>query len=78
MPVIVLDVPVRAWNETVIQAILHGLDHWPDNHRETGHTIVEMTGTWEKLNTTLTRIRKKQPDVELLAVMESKEKHDCE
>jgi hypothetical protein len=77
MPVIVLDVPVRAWNETVVQSVLHGLDLCPDYHRETGNTLVEITGTWDKLNTTLTRIKRKQPLVQLLGVMESKENDQC-
>jgi hypothetical protein len=77
MPVIVLDVPMPAWNETVIQSVLHGLDICPDYHREKGNTVVEITGTWQKLNTTLTRIKAKQPGVELLGVMETKENDQC-
>lgn len=73
MPVMVLDVPVECWNETVVQSVMHGLDFSPDYHREKGNTIVEITGTWQKLNTTLTRIKDKQIKVQLLAVMESKE-----
>ena len=72
MPVMVLDVPIRAWNEVVVQSVLFGLDLMPDEHREIGNTIVEITGTWEKLNSALTRIRRKA-NPELLAVMESKE-----
>lgn len=77
MPVIVLDVPIRAWNETVIQSVLHGLDMCPENHREQGNTVVEITGTWDKLNTTLGRIKRKQPEVDLLGVMETKENDQC-
>jgi hypothetical protein len=76
MPVMVIDVPVESWNETILQSVMYGLDFCPDNHREIGNTVVEITGTWEKLNTTLTRIKKKR-DVQLLAVMESKENEQC-
>jgi hypothetical protein len=77
MPVMVLDVPVESWNETVVQSVMHGLDFCPDYHREKGNTVVEITGTWTKLNTTLTRIKYKYPKVLLLAVMESKENELC-
>lgn len=73
MPVMILDVPLECWNETVVQSVMHGLDFSPDYHRENGNTIVEITGTWDKLNTTLTRIKDRQIKVQLLAVMESKE-----
>jgi hypothetical protein len=74
MPVIVLDVPVPAWNEVVIQSVLYGLDMSPDSHRQEGNTIVEITGTWEKLNQVLTRIKRRGPELpKLLAVMESKQ-----
>jgi hypothetical protein len=73
MPVMVLDVPVECWNETVVQSVLYGLDFHPDYHQEKGNTLVEITGTWEKLNNTLTRIKYKYPKVLLLAVLESKE-----
>jgi hypothetical protein len=53
------------------------LDICPDYHREKGNTVVEITGTWQKLNTTLTRIKAKQPGVELLGVMETKENDQC-
>lgn len=73
MAVLVLDVPVAAWNNVVFQSAMLGLDLTPDSHRERGNTIVEITGTWEKLNQVLTRIRKWGPHYpELLAVMESK------
>jgi hypothetical protein len=73
MPVMVLDVPIPAWNQVVLQSVLHGLDMSPDNHRSVGSTIVEVTGTWEKLQQVLTRIKQKAPETpELLAVMESK------
>jgi len=73
MAVIVLDVPIPAWNNVVFQSAMLGLDISPDNHRERGNTIVEITGTWEKLNQVLTRIKKWGPEIpELLAVMESK------
>lgn len=77
MPVMVLDVPIEAWNETVIQSVMHGLDICPDYHREKGNTVVEITGKWDKLNTTLRRIKVKQEKVLLLAVMESKENELC-
>jgi hypothetical protein len=72
MPVMVIDVPVTSWNEVVVQSVLFGLDMMPDVHRDQGPTIVEITGTWDKLNSALTRIQKKAY-VDLLAVMESKE-----
>lgn len=72
MPVMIIDVPVPSWNEVVVQSVLFGLDMSPDDHREERNTVVEITGTWEKLNSALTRIRNKA-NVELLAVMESKE-----
>lgn len=72
MPVVVLDVGIPAWNEVVVQSVLFGLDMTPDNHRDTGKTLVELTGTWEKLNAAVKRIRKKQQGVSILAVMESK------
>jgi hypothetical protein len=74
MAVMVLDVPIAAWNNVVLQSVLHGLDMSPDYHREKGNTIVEITGTWEKLNHVLTRIKQRGPEIpELLAVMESKQ-----
>jgi hypothetical protein len=74
MPVMVLDVPIPAWNQVVLQSTLYGLDLTPDDHRAEGNTIVEITGTWEKLNQVLTRIKSKGPAIpELLAVMESKQ-----
>jgi hypothetical protein len=76
MPVMVLDVPVRAWNETVIQSVMHGLDYCPDYHRHKANTVVEITGTWEKLNMILKLIRKTH-QVELLGVMSSKENELC-
>lgn len=77
MAVMVLDVPVPAWNETVLQCVLYGLDICPEDHRE-GNTIVEITGTWEKLQQVLTRIKSKGPEFpELLAVMESKPIDRC-
>jgi len=73
MAVMVLDVPVPAWNNVIFQSAMLGLDVTPDSHREKGNTVVEITGTWEKLNQVFTRIKKWGPEVpELLAVMESK------
>jgi len=73
MAVMVLDVPVRCWNTVVFEAAMLGLDLTPDDHREKGNTIVEITGTWEKLRQVFTRIMKWGPEVpELLALMESK------
>lgn len=65
-----------AWNEVVIQSVLYGLDMCPDTHREQGNTIVELTGTHEKLDQVLTRVREKQ-DVDVLAVIESKLVDQC-
>ncbi len=75
MPVMVLDVPTPAWNIVSLQSALLGLDMDPDYHREKGNTIVEITGTWEKLNLVFTRIinRATSEFPELLAVMESKQ-----
>jgi len=71
--VVVLDVPKAAWNNVVIQCVVLGLDYTPDDHREKGNTVVEITGTWEKLNTVVARIKRRGPELpELLAVMESK------
>jgi hypothetical protein len=56
MPVLVLDVPVQSWNEVVIQAVCFGVDMTPEDHRENGNTIVELTSTWEKLDQVFTRI----------------------
>jgi len=72
MPVVVLDVEIPAWNEVVLQSVLFGIDMTPDNHRDKGNTVVELTGTWDKLNSAVNRIHKKQPMVPVLAVMESK------
>lgn len=78
MPIMVLDVPLPAWNEVILQSVLHGLDICPENHREKGNTVVEITGSWEKLNTALARIKRKGPEIpELLAVMESKLIDQC-
>lgn len=74
MAVAVLDVPISAWNNVVFQCAMLGLDMEPYDHREKGNTIVEITGTWEKLNQVFTRIKKWGPEIpELLAVMESKQ-----
>ncbi len=59
MPVMILDVPVPAWNEVIIQTVMYGLDYSPDFHRESGNTLVEITGTNEKLHQVLTQINKK-------------------
>lgn len=72
MPVAVLDVTIPAWNEVVIQSVLLGVDMTPDTHREQGNTLVELTGTWEKLRQVVERIHKRQP-VPVLAILESKE-----
>jgi hypothetical protein len=74
MPVIVLDVPIPAWNTVAFETAMLGLDLTPDYHREKGNTVVEITGTWDKLNQVFTRIKKWGPSVpQLLAVMERKE-----
>lgn len=74
MPVIVLDVPIPAWNQVVVSSVLYGLDMTPDDHRENGNTVVEITGTWNKLNAAFTRMKKRGPEIpKLLAVMETKE-----
>lgn len=73
MAVLVLDVPIPCWNNVIFQAAMLGLDVSPDDHREKGNTVVEITGTWEKLNQVFTRIKSRGPVIpELLAVMESK------
>lgn len=77
MPVMVLDVPVPAWNETVLQSVLYGLDICPDSHVE-GNTVVEITGTMEKLQQVFDRICSRAPDLPvLLAVLESKPIDRC-
>lgn len=78
MPVMMLDVPIPAWNQVVVQSVLYGLDMCPDNHRENGNTVVEITGTWDKLNKALARMKLRGPEIpELLAVMESKVITQC-
>lgn len=78
MPVMILDVPESAWNEVVVQSVLFGLDICPDSHQEKTSTIVEITGSWEKLNAALIRMRKKGPEFpHLLEVMESKLIEQC-
>lgn len=46
---IVLGVPRPAWNDVVMAATVFGLDMEPDNPEDTGPSIVEMTGSWDKL-----------------------------
>lgn len=46
---LVLDVPRPAWNDTVMAAVVFGLDMSPDSPEEVGPSKVEMTGSWEKL-----------------------------
>lgn len=78
MPVMVLDVPARAWNEVVLQSVMYGLDMCPESHRENTNTVVEITGTREKLHQVLTRIKDRAPDMpELLGIMESKLIDQC-
>jgi ribosome biogenesis protein Tsr3 len=74
MAVMVLDVPTPEWNNVVFQSAMLGLDISPDDHREKGNTVVEITGTWEKLNQVFARIKAREirAFTELLAVMESK------
>lgn len=77
MPVMVLDVPVLAWNETVLQSVLYGLDMCPDTHAEKD-TVVEITGTLEKLQQVFDRICSKAPELPvLLAMLESKPIDRC-
>jgi hypothetical protein len=77
MAVMVLDVPIPAWNETVLQCVMYGLDICPDDHRE-GNTVVEITGTMEKLQQVFDKISSRAPDLPvLLAVMESKPIDRC-
>jgi hypothetical protein len=71
MAVMMVDVPKPSWNEVVIQCVLFGLDYCPDIHRQEGNTLVEITGTREKLHQVLTRVQKKV-SVENLGVVESK------
>lgn len=74
----VLDVPESSWNEVVLQSVLFGLDMCPDNHNEKVSTIVEVTGSWDKLNAALIRMRKWGPEFpHLLEVMESKPIEQC-
>lgn len=78
MPVMVLDVPAPAWNEVSLQCTLFGLDLCPEYRNSKGNTVVEITGTWEKLNEVLTRIKRKGPEIpELLGVMGSKTIDQC-
>jgi ribosome biogenesis protein Tsr3 len=70
MPVMVLEVPLPAWNQVVIQSVLFGLDMSPDKHSESGKpTVVEVTGSWEKLQQAYSKMRKWGPELpHLLAV----------
>jgi hypothetical protein len=77
MPVMTLGVPIPAWNQVVISSVLHGLDMCPETHAEEGKTLVEITGTNQKLTQVLTHIRKRIA-VDLVEVIASKEIHDCE
>lgn len=77
MPVMVLDVPAPAWNETVLQSVMYGLDICPDTHRE-GNTVVEITGSLEKLQQVFSKIQGRAPEVVvLLAMLESKPIDRC-
>ena len=78
MPVMVLDVPSSAWNETVLQSVLYGLDMCPDTHRSEGSTVVEITGSWEKLNQVLNKVKRRTfVAPQLLGVMENKQIDQC-
>lgn len=76
MPLMVLDVPKPAWNEVMLQATLFGLSVCPESNSPNPSTVVEVTGTWEKLNAVLSRVSKRV-NVDLLAVMESKVIDQC-
>lgn len=74
----VLDVPLPSWNETVLQCVLYGLDFCPDQHKQEGATVVEITGTVEKLQQVFDRISSRAPDLPvLLGMIESKPIDRC-
>ena len=73
MPVMTLEVPEPSWNHVVMQTVLFGLDIWPMEHSTDGKpTVVQVTGSWQKLQQVYTRMRKWGPELpHLLAVTES-------
>jgi hypothetical protein len=70
MPVMTLEVPLPAWNQVVMQSVMFGLDVFPDIHNDDDKpTVVEITGSWLKLQQAYTRMRKWGPEIpHLLAV----------
>lgn len=56
---IVLDVPRPAWNDTVMAAVVFGLDISPDRPEDQGSTIVDLCGSWEKLQQAFTYCTRK-------------------
>ncbi len=70
MPVMTLEVPEPAWNQVVIQTVMFGLDMSPDKHNSDGKpTVVQVSGSLQKLQQAYTRMRKWGPNLPyLLAV----------
>lgn len=67
MPVMTLEVPKPAWNQVVMQSVLFGLDMTPDKVNDNGKpTIVEITGSWIKLQQAYSRMRKWGPNLPYL------------
>lgn len=73
MPVMTLEVPEPAWNQVVMQSVLFGLDMTPEKQSDDGKpTVVEITGSWIKLQQVYNRMRKWGPNLPyLLTVSES-------
>lgn len=73
MPVIFLDVSNEEWNDVAMPVILFGLDMTPDSPARHGNTVVEITGSNEKLAQVFSKIRRKTRRVVLLGYTNKKE-----
>lgn len=65
---LVLEVPRPAWNDTVMAAVVFGLDLEPDRPEEHGPTTVEICGSWDKLQAAYTYSRRKVDSPKLVCV----------
>lgn len=64
----VLEVPLPAWNDIAISAIVFGLDISPDRPGDHGPTTVEICGSWEKLQQAYNYSRRKVDSPKLVCV----------